>query len=52
MGTCVDEMRHILARLRRDEQPLCTIAVGGAAVEVALAARQSIGGARIPGHWS
>jgi predicted dehydrogenase len=47
-----DEMRHFLACLRGDEQPMCTIADGRAALEVALAARQAISGTRIPAHSS
>jgi len=43
-----DEMRHFLACLRGDEQPICTITDGRAALEAALAARQAIGGARMP----
>jgi predicted dehydrogenase len=43
-----DEMRHFLACLRGEEQPLCTVADGRAALEVALAARQAIGGAGNP----
>jgi predicted dehydrogenase len=47
-----EEMRHFLACLRGEEEPLCTIADGRAALEVALAARRIIDGARIPAHSS
>src|SRR5262249_20670613 len=47
-----DEMRHFLACLRGDEQPLCTIADGRAALAVALSAREAINGTRIPVHSS
>jgi predicted dehydrogenase len=43
-----DEMRHFLACVRGDEQPICTIADGRAALEMAVAARQVIGGMRMP----
>jgi predicted dehydrogenase len=43
-----DEMRHFLACLRSEEHPLCTIADGRAALEVALAARRAVGEARRP----
>jgi predicted dehydrogenase len=39
----VDEMRHFLACLRGEEQPLCTLDDGRAALEVALAAKRAIG---------
>src|SRR5262249_51875962 len=42
-----DEMRHFLACLRGEEQPLCTLADGRAALDVTLAARQAITGAGI-----
>src|SRR5262249_18224156 len=42
-----DEMRHFLACLRGDEQPLCTLADGRAALEVTLAARETLAGAGI-----
>jgi predicted dehydrogenase len=47
-----DEMRHFLACLRGEEPPLCTIADGRAALELALAARRAIEGAGIPAHAS
>src|SRR6516225_1651716 len=47
-----DEMRHFLACLQGKEQPLCTIADGRAALTMVLAAKQSIGEARIPVHLS
>ena len=47
-----DEMRHFLACVRGDERPLCTIADGRAALEVAISARQAISGTRIPAHTS
>jgi len=47
-----DEMRHFLACLRGAEQPLCTIADGRTALEVALAARRALAGVRIPVHSS
>jgi len=46
-----DEMRHFLACVRGEEQPICTIADGRAALEMALAARQAIE-TRIPAHSS
>jgi predicted dehydrogenase len=42
-----DEMQHFLACLRGEEQPLCTLADGRAALELALAAKQAIAAARI-----
>jgi predicted dehydrogenase len=38
----LDEMRHFLACLRDEEQPLCTLRNGRAALEVALAAKRAI----------
>jgi predicted dehydrogenase len=38
----VDEMRHFLACVRGEEQPLCTLEDGRAALEVTLAAKRSI----------
>jgi predicted dehydrogenase len=46
------EMRHFLACLIGDEQPICTIADGRAALEVALSARQAISGTMVPAHLS
>jgi len=48
----LDEMQHFLACVRGEEQPICTIADGRAALEVALAAKHSISGVRIPVHSS
>jgi predicted dehydrogenase len=41
----VDEMRHFLACLRGEQEPICTLADGRAALEIALAARQSLAAA-------
>ena len=43
----LDEMRHFLACLRGDEQPLCTLADGRAALEMTLAAKHALTGAPI-----
>jgi len=43
-----DEMRHFVACLQGQEQPLCTLADGRAALEVTLAARQALAAARVP----
>jgi predicted dehydrogenase len=42
-----DEMRHFLACLRGEEQPLCTLDDGRAALEVTLAARRAISRGRV-----
>lgn len=42
----LEEMRHFLACLRGEEQPLSTLADGRAALEVTLAARQALTGTR------
>jgi predicted dehydrogenase len=47
-----DEMRHFLACVRGDEQPLCTVADGRAALAMALSARESLSGTRIPAQSS
>ena len=44
----LDEMRHFLACLRGEEQPSCSLADGRAALDISLAAKQSIGAARTP----
>jgi predicted dehydrogenase len=38
----LDEMRHFLACVRGEEQPLCTLGDGKAALEISLAARRDI----------
>jgi predicted dehydrogenase len=43
----LDEMRHFLACLRGEEQPLCALADGRAALEVTLAAKQALAEATI-----
>jgi predicted dehydrogenase len=48
----LDEMRHFLACLRGEEQPVCTISDGRAALEVTLAARRVIAGAMSPAQAS
>lgn len=47
-----EEMRHFLACLRGEEQPLCTIDDGCAALEVALAAKQALTDARVRAYAS
>jgi predicted dehydrogenase len=47
-----DEMRHFLACLHGEERPLSTISDGRAALELALAARRVIMGARIAARSS
>jgi predicted dehydrogenase len=42
-----DEMRHFLACVRGEEQPLCTLADGRAALETTLAATRAIGRATV-----
>src|SRR5262249_22800257 len=43
----VDEMQHFLACLRGEEQPQCTLDDGRAALELTLAAKQSLAASRI-----